>query len=169
MDGIVTRFIEATAKKNFWRFRGYYELEDLVQDGVETFLRCKAKYPKYKPNQLMGAFKRAYPNYLTDLARKKRTQDDGILMMIQRELDAPGHEAPITSAALALCPEPIKRAITALATDPHALKTWLWIDGGWETPNQKLCRIAGISEGDTPLINHVEAWLREAGFAHTYG
>lgn len=143
-------------------------MDDFMQEGFLIWTKIINKYPAATTTQRMALFKRSFANHTHDLADKRRRTVNTVEFeeVDPATLEIASTELPNISEALALMPAHIARAAVALATDPRALTTFLWIGGQWETANQKLCRIAGIGEDEVPLIEQVREYLQDAQMLH---
>lgn len=69
-----------TAKANYWRVAEWYELTDLISDGILCYYKCYRAYPfltiKLHPSQddkrrFMALVRSAFINHITTLAQKR--------------------------------------------------------------------------------------------------
>jgi hypothetical protein len=107
-----------TAKQNLWRVANWYELDDLIEDGLLCWQIVLAKYPQVvaRPH-LMRLFQTTYRNHLHQLANK-RTQTTETCMAILPDL------LPDPDAELLLrvqeAPQPLRACLLALLARPQA-------------------------------------------------
>lgn len=79
MDEGAAAWLQRTAAKNLWRVPDYYELDDLVSDGMECWVKVTQRYSNVKSAaHLMALFKTTFTNHVHDLARKKMRMPDSI-------------------------------------------------------------------------------------------
>lgn len=82
------------AKKNYWRVASWYDLEDLIQDGLLAYALCRQKYGHRVENRrhFMSLVQVVFANHVTDLAnaRTKSVQEISISQIAAqgRELQA---------------------------------------------------------------------------------
>lgn len=162
MDRGVRGWIINTTKLNYWRVAGFYEFDDLVQDGYLHYHRVIAKYSNVKqPAQLMALFKTCFTNHIHDIAKQRtKREHDNIDSTARVSIDQASHylwQHPDTNENLATMPLSLRSLIRALQSDPRVRKPCRrWLDHR-ETTNEKLCRIVGA---DPRSINLLEK-LRE--------
>lgn len=74
MEQTVYGWIIKTARKNIWRVNAWYDLEDLIQDGVMWYYMTEKRYSKTVKSRshMMALFKTSFQNYIHDLANPKR-------------------------------------------------------------------------------------------------
>jgi hypothetical protein len=89
----VERWIKSHARKHYWRVAGWYELDDLIQDGLVCACKCLERYGTPTPkrpgrinrprlNELdephyMALVQTAFYRHIGDLVRSKRRGPDG--------------------------------------------------------------------------------------------
>jgi hypothetical protein len=67
-------WIYKQSSKHYWRVSGWYEFDDLIQDGMYVAIKCQTKYGKNLPEKQFAALVRtAFTNHITDLANKRTT------------------------------------------------------------------------------------------------
>ena len=78
LDAGVKGWIYNTARANMWKVAGWYELEDLIQDGYLCFAKCRASYKADsdevtldEKRTFMSYLERAFLNHITDLSNKR--------------------------------------------------------------------------------------------------
>lgn len=66
------------ACRNFWRVADWYEIDDLVQDGILCAYKCRAKYgvpgKDIDPPHFMALVKTAFYRHIGDLLRRSRAE-----------------------------------------------------------------------------------------------
>ena len=177
MDKGARLWLYKTCHKQFWRVSGWYEFDDLVQDGFMTFYRVRGQYPKVdKPQHLMAIFKIAFLQHIhvianrrtkhsveacfTDLFGPELGMTDQEAQALERLLPA---DAPNAELFTAICqaPEPVRHLLEKLGSDPElpALRSAYRVrrDGTRETLNERLCRIVKVEPA--PLQSGLWYWL----------
>jgi|SRR5215469_14487589 len=68
------------AKNNYWRVAGFYEIDDLCQDGLLIAVLCRNRYGipgvHVTHPHFMSLVKTAFERYLIDLVRKYKVRGD---------------------------------------------------------------------------------------------
>lgn len=155
MDDGARKWLIKTARKNLWRVADYYDLDDLIQDGLIVWARVVKKYPRAKDKpHLMALFMRSYTNHINTLSKSRTRERDAVKAMIDTSLiiepitdDGFGHLA----AKIATAPPAIQNLLRALATE-HGSKVLNAVyrqrrDGSRETRQERLCRMAMVPNG----------------------
>lgn len=165
MDRGMFQWMMGHAKRNHFMWEASHDWPDIVQEGHATLVKLEARYPGANIKRTMGLFKTAFRNRLCDIGRKNAV---AFPIIIEADLagdysltdlsDAITYTHPDISDRLALLPDALRRALFALSDDPRALKSFLWIDGDWETPADKVCRLAGMPKG-TPVLDMLRTVL----------
>lgn len=69
----IRRWVISYAKKNYWRVVGFYDLDDLIQDGLMVAIKCRQKYGSdLDPPHFMSLVKTSFYNHIGALLRQKR-------------------------------------------------------------------------------------------------
>jgi hypothetical protein len=134
MDAGMKGWIVNTARKNHWRVASYYELEDLISDGMLCYYKCRARYKglhslnhpgKDQRRHVMALVKTAFHNHITTLALKRSRlketacsqafgpDHDGVMEAI---LPAQHEEATVRTM-LTNAPQEIKALIDVITKD----------------------------------------------------
>jgi hypothetical protein len=80
LDAGMRGFIVNTAKREFWKVAGWYEFEDLVQDGYLCFYKCRQRLhkrllvdspTKEQRREVQAYVKTAFFNHISTLASKR--------------------------------------------------------------------------------------------------
>lgn len=164
MDRGVHGWIINTTRVNFWRVAGWYEFDDLVQDGFMHYQRIIAKYSNVRePKQIMSLFKVCFTNHIHDLA-KKRTRDtlevcEHALGIALENVDSVMHTSPDTSALVAQLPAILRSLIIAMQTDTRVRRPCRRRVDHRETTNEKLCRIVGADPRSINLLETLRSYL----------
>lgn len=68
------------ARKNYWRVAAYYEMDDLIADGLMCAYKVREKYEKGRKilddKHFMALVKTTFCNHIGDLLRRRRAVDD---------------------------------------------------------------------------------------------
>lgn len=173
IDDGVRGWIFKTATKNYWRLAGWYDLEDLIQDGFMHFYRIRERYADVKdPPHLMSLFKRCYENHITDLANR-RTRTPELLFIDLAPPDSPEYDAldylggieeeigPLL-VLLRQAPSEVREVFELFLTDSGLSKLsgpTLRFDGLRETFNEKLCRLLRKDPDHCNVLDVVRSFL----------
>jgi DNA-directed RNA polymerase specialized sigma24 family protein len=152
LDEGMVNWIRATARKNHWRVSRWYRYEDLVQDGMMCYARCRARYtqfPTRRPTRsqkkhFMALVKTAFTRHIHNIARKKSTDvlaEDLAAFAWSEALGSSEPDAPLL-VLLLQAPKEIKDLFVVLATDTSS---FLKIGGVRETTNEHIGRLLGTS------------------------
>lgn len=162
------------AKKNLWRVRAWYELEDLIQEGFMVFCRVLDKYRYTVKSQahLMRLFQISVVNHFNDLSNQ-RTRDPvqvpvddlatsaGIdqIEIWDRYAQDEGH---LLVALIAHAPAPVKQLLTALdqADIKQLREGYRRDDGIRETTNEHLCHLAHLDPERVDVVTDIRNYLR---------
>lgn len=69
----IRRWIISHSRKNFWRVAGFYDLDDLIQDGLMIACKCRQKYgTNLDPPHFMQLVKVSFYNHIGGVLRQKR-------------------------------------------------------------------------------------------------
>lgn len=157
------------AKRDYWRVAGWYDLDDLIQDGYMCYARCHAKYPSdLSRRHFMALVQVSFVNHIHNLAKKKSLCQEQVLSEIAHD----GDERPESTADRLLGVEPEEATLgTILSQLPEGLRQLVLklLDGGsntpylrqgrrWETNNEFYCRLAGLD----PKEHSIEDEFRQA-------
>jgi hypothetical protein len=155
MDKGARRWLYKVCHKQFWRVSGWYEFDDLVQDGFMKFYHVRAHYPKVKDHpHLMALFKVAFLNHIHLLA-SRRTNSVEVCFLKDlaagRLVDSllPTEDSyALLFTAICNAPKPVLRLLEKIARDPSlpglsgAYRRRR--DGTKETLNARLCRMVKL-------------------------
>lgn len=151
-------WIARTAQKHFWRVASWYDLDDLVQDGYLCWAITRRTYSDLidaaQINHFMALFKRVYLNHITDLANKRTRQAPEVSLTIimneddeaESQFDPPVPEESTLAVTLAQAPKVVQNFLQAMDTERgrRAMQSRLrQTSTHLETPNERLCRLAG--------------------------
>lgn len=185
LDEGMQRWLHTTAMRNHWRVAGWYDIEDLKQDGYCCFYKCVERYQrlnrKRKPRKedrrnFMALVKRAFENHIHDLARKQRVQ------RVEKPVSCMRHDAITTEEWFerygpveeALCdvshlvrnlPKELRQLLAALTVDAdQGIKYARGKPGKRtklrkrQTTNEYWCQIAGI-KNDVDVVSMFERYF----------
>lgn len=76
----IVGWIHNFAVHNYWRVAGFYELDDLCQDGLLCAVRCRNRYGDITDQHLMTLVKTSFNRYLIDLTRRYRAAGDVVYL-----------------------------------------------------------------------------------------
>ena len=171
-------WIVRTAHSNYHRVAGWYELEDLIQDGALIFMKCRKRYIEEHPGSVenqrhfMGKFQRAFSNHITDLAWKRTRQNEVPMPEVVSEEDGgiievdiiTEPEAATLAVMLRQAPVQIKRVLELFATEvglkrlrkhrKHTLES-----SRKETMNDRLCFMTGLDPDIYDLSGAIKSYL----------
>lgn len=163
MDRGVRGWIMNTTKLNFWRVAGWYEFDDLVQDGFLHYQRIVTKYSHVKePKQMMSLFQRAFTNHIHDLA-KKRTRDsvevcEHALGIALENIATPMYANPDTNELIAQMPSLLRKLVSS-QTDARLRRPCRRKPDHRETTNERMCRIVGADPRAINLLDSLREYL----------
>lgn len=86
-------WVVRTAQKNYWRVAAWYDLEDLIQDGLLAYAICRNRYRDRVENKhhFMALVQRVYLNHITDLANARTVGEEisiSQIAVVGKELEA---------------------------------------------------------------------------------
>jgi len=72
IDESARRWMIKYARKNFWRVAAWYELDDLIQDGLMCWWHVRRRYADIaEMRHIMSLFQRTYINHVHQMANKR--------------------------------------------------------------------------------------------------
>lgn len=176
MDKATRKWLRDFAKANYWRVASWYELEDLLQDGMVLWHQIRQRYRGRQGKHLTNTFKLSFRNHVHDLATARTkavpqflildahdtVEDDDHVTPLER-LSPREPESQTFAADLRSAPYRVQEALAVFASDvgraalrrPYRLRG----DGSRETLNERLCRIAGFDSNRVDLVGHLRAYL----------
>ena len=143
-----------TARANYWRVSSWYDLEDLIQDGMECYARCKDRY-QFVANQshFMSLVKKTYINYIHNLAIKKSREldmpisnfilEDVYPLQAVDEVAGPQPETSTFRVLLGKLPTELKELLFILVNDARDIPYLTREDRTRETNNEYFNRLIG--------------------------
>lgn len=174
IDAGAQGWITKTARRNYWRVCQWYELDDLIQDGVLYFYKIANRYPDVTNKaHLMRLFQVSYINYIHDLAKQKTRQPDArvsdLFANVVDEFTALDNIAPAQPEMSYLqvlideAPQAVRSVLKLLESDAgrQQLKSRYRIreNGHRETLNERLHRLTGI-DLDIDLPHELTAYFQ---------
>lgn len=147
-------WIVNTARRNLWRVYGWYDLDDLIQDGFICYCMCLERYSHVKEKRhLMALVKVTYINHIHRLARKKRKRPEILVPADSPVFDGLVPEDASFITLLGQLPEELRQLIDILLKDACKLPRLVGVDGVRETTNQYLCRLVGLDATVVDLLS----------------
>lgn len=127
LDDGMRGWIAQTARSNLWRVAGYYELDDLIQDGYMCYAKCHSRYThlskkrhplKDDRKRFMRLVQVSFENHITTLAWKRTRLPEQALSNI---VDANTSEQSFWEATLPATQEHMSAAML-LKTAPQEIQ-----------------------------------------------
>lgn len=144
MDDSARGWLFKTARREFWRVAGFYEFDDLLQEGYMCWWRCKRNYPLSRPHQIMGYFKIAFHNELNRMSAKRAKAK--WLEYSDQVPDVMDYSAAVVEL-LAMAPQTVKQARGKLAADERMQRPYRRRrDGTRERTDERIARILDVPE-----------------------
>lgn len=180
MDASARAWLVTVSLDHFWRVPGWYELDDLIQDGHLVWWRVVQKYETETGRvrnraHLMRLFKRSFLNHIHDLSKSKtvaRCEVHAIDMVANNvgefwhdvwDFVAPARNVEEFNLLIAEAPAPIKpllRALVDAASLPIMRALYrVAADGTREMVNDRLCRLVGVDPTQSDLATELRAYL----------
>jgi hypothetical protein len=144
MDDIARRYLLRTAQRQLWRLAPWYELEELISDGVLCWQVIVAKYQPTSRAHAMRLFQTSFRNHIYKLALKHSMQVQESYVEFLPELVDPDAELIMR---VYQAPQPLRACLLAILARPQLLARphRRYLDGRREPTNCWLSRITGIS------------------------
>lgn len=164
----IVGWIHNHAKKNLWRVAAWYEIDDLIQDGLMIALKCRDHYGDVEPKHYMRLVQTSFYNHMGQLIRKKRAVDDSCTKISDMDRTKseetilerliPGDYSPQELVVLiGDLPENLFTALSLFFTDEGCNKlcrTRQRLYQEPETEDHKLARLTGFANFELELRNH---------------
>ncbi len=168
MDDGARLWLYKTCHRQFWRVSGWYEFDDLVQDGFMKFYQIRIRYGEVKdPPHLMALFKVAFINHIHTLAAKRSYGAEACYMEDAPDAVASWEVASVEESwaplltAIADAPAPVLQLLEKLASSPKLPSLGSVYrrrrDGTRETLNERLCRLIKLD----PKVFDLTSMLRQ--------
>lgn len=173
----VVGWIYNHAGRNFWRIAAWYELDDLINDGLAIAYKCQVRYgvsgESIDPPHFMSLVKRAFHNHIGDLLRSSRPEGESVVHLgdaagqltetefLDRSLppEVPAHEI---AALVDRMPETLRRAVRLYLDAPEKLRGRTTLDGA-DNSDRQLRKYTGFPRR-FDFETELRAYLWEAGF-----
>jgi hypothetical protein len=164
MDASAARWLGAVARDHYWRVAAWYDLEDLLQDGLLCWQIVVVRYPEATTIQhRMKLFKTTFLNHIHQLANRRSANAPEMAVE-----DPLGHHQAVEprdpdtydmQQLLDAAPPLLRRCLAAILANPKLLARphRRWIKGRRETTNEWLAGMIGID----PSSVNLHAQLRE--------
>lgn len=179
LDDGLRNWILKTARKNFWKVAGFYDLDDLIQDGFMCYAKCNQRYSfDLEQRHFMSLVQTTFLNHIKTVsaARHKKVDwpvdfrhDDRVTDPDARLVALGGsvQEEQTLAALLAGLPSELKELLLVLARDARdapllTARDKRTPDGRFRKPeretwNEYFCRLIGAD----PKTTDIEARFRE--------
>lgn len=165
LNNSIIGWIYNESRRNLWKVAGWYDFEDLVQDGLILALKCRERYPDVEPARFTALVKTSFHNHIVNLTRRPNefyfdeleSHSDSVLVAKQ-QIYKPEQEFACTLNEL---PEPIKAVLRLFLSEDNLRRLRLPMREtltGSETPAKRLKRLAGWSE-EKDFENELEKLL----------
>jgi len=150
-DHSIAFWIYRHSTNNLWRVAGWYDLEDLVNDGMVIALKCRERLGRDVDVKLYNSYvRRAFHNHIGELIRKKRSLDEVCFLdLADSDQSVSGRPEPQSQEMVTLLrqmPEGLKRVLYVMLSKEGQRK----LDepmrqrvDGCETMADRLFRLAG--------------------------
>lgn len=179
MDEGAWRWLKSTAYKNYWRVVSWYDLDDLVQDGVYCYYRVVKKYPHVNERRhLMALFQRTYLGHIHDLANSRTRLNELPVSSLVLDPDkdpldflehlcGPVFEHSSFMIELSEMPKPVHAVLLLYSSDEMLEKLrrpYRRYETGRETLNSRLCRLSGYNPAWINLVAWVQNYFSDGGY-----
>lgn len=165
IEGWTVNFIES----NIWRVERIVGFDDLLQEGVLLFLKCKKMYGHVtKPQHFMSLYQKSFRNRVHHLSNMQsefvvyeENDDDPKRYSFSDVVVSPVDIEEAFKVVAIDAPRDVQKLITLAVSDAaYLLRTPMWTSetGRRETTDEYLCRLAGIKQG-TPITQMIEEWV----------
>lgn len=166
LDAGVKGWIWNQARANFWKMSGWYEFDDLVQDGYLCYAKCRNnfKYAMEEPTEenrkeFMGYFQMAFRNHIIDLANSRTDTPEAALATLP-EGQADAVESWAESAA-DLGDASLAAMLAKAPAEILEILKQLLVDGVADGPYLKTRLREKLVEGALPRITVGRRKIRE--------
>lgn len=173
IDESLKKWIMKTARRNLWRVARWYEIEDLVGDGMMIAAKISRQYAPANQRHYMALVMTAYNNHVESLARKRRRGDDVLAAdMAPTGVDfdwwlsalmGHAHSDAALSRLLSKARFPVDEVISLFLTDRGVAELRRRPQRPRETPNRYICRLLGVDHDEYDVPALVESFLRGSG------
>lgn len=158
LDAGARNWLVRTAKKNLWRVAAWYDLDELISDGVLCWQIVLSKYPRVSQRKhLMSLFQRTYINHIHQLANKRTAQVPEASLEIECE-ELFCEDSELRQFACS-APADVRECLLAIIDHPELLNKQRLPDGRRMTTNEWLCSFAGIDPSAHDLRSKLKMFL----------
>ncbi len=172
----VVGWIYNHARKNYWRMASWYEIDDLIQDGLVCAYKCLDRYgPDLDPPHFMRLVQRTFYNHIGELLRSSRIIDDSTKIAdLGRDLDesmvldritVPEEGDQEFYLLIKELPDTLKKVVELYMNSPEKLlRLRSKLNGANETLKERLYKLTGFDQNkdfETELRDYL--WEREVG------
>lgn len=184
----VVGWIYNHSRKNYWRVAAWYDIDDLIHDGLVCAYKCREEYgTDLDPKHFASLVRTTFYNHIGELIRKKRAVDDpsvgfadignwggvqhGRQNVAQSEAEGMDKLRIAADAIediglmIAEMPAHLRKAVTLLLNSPEKFRRLRQrLDGTVETLSEKLGQLVGwdvSKDFETELRAYI--WEREHG------
>jgi hypothetical protein len=158
-DIIARRWLAKTARKNLWRVAAFYDLDDLISEGLLCWQIIICKYPKVDERKhLMALFQRTYINRLHQLAKKRSRQVEEVHCEPPDRSDDDSEMVRLVYSA----PEALRKCLLVILDNPALLQRPQRVrrNGTRETLNEYLCSFVKVDPAKNNLHRQLLALLK---------
>ncbi len=164
------------ARKNYWRMASYYELDDLIQDGLMCAYKCLDRYgTDLDPPHFMKLVQRSFHNYIGELLRSSRIVNDNTNISdlnskysettILDKISTPEEGEQELNILISELPETLRKVVELYINNPEKVrKLRSRLNGRDETLSDRLFKLTGFDrrrDFETELRSYL--WEREVG------
>jgi hypothetical protein len=175
MDRKTKQWLANTSSRNYWRVCSYYDIDDLIQDGMLIYHRVTQKYKGSgkSPAHILNTYKASFKNHIHDLANKRTRQPVELQLLSMSPDDndyserfVPGvPEMQTLAAKIAKAPVRVREVLQLFASDDECKRMRapyrVRIDGQRETLNDRLCRLAGFDPDIVDLVSSLKIYFSD--------
>ena len=161
LDTTGRRWLVKFARKSMWRVAHWYELDDLINDGLMCWQIVVRRYPQvHERRHLMALFQRIYINHIHQLANKRTAQ----LPESPDPLPDIDRSCPETELLQLISDTPVavRACLRRIMERPDLLDRPRrhHSNGKHMTTNEFLCSLIGVSPKDFDLHNGLKEALK---------
>lgn len=160
-------WIYSNAKRNLWRVGSWYDLEDLINDGLLIALKCRQKLGTEVDDKHYNSYvRKAFHNHLGELIRRKRGVNEVSFLDVVGRSDCDLTEQE--SEELILPPQPCSQEIVAaLCQMPESLKRVIDLmvsEEGRKKLDEPMRQRVDGEETMTDRLYRLAGWRRDLDF-----
>lgn len=159
LDRGMRGWIVNCAKKNLWRVPQWYDLDDLIQEGLLLYCKLNIRYAHVtEPAHFMALLKISFITHIHSLSVVATNTPDRVITAFDRSqyadvddvLESAMTPEPETATVCLLVkqlPKELAQLLTTLLNDGRNLPIQKFADGTRETQNEYLTRIGNFPPG----------------------